>query len=364
LLSGRRRRRAFVLLVGALAGCASIGPASVPRDRVGYADALSESWKDQMLMNIVRLRYADTPTFMDVASVISAYQLQGGVQAAGALNIGTPADSVNTPNATASVSALGGYADRPTVSYTPLTGRKFAQSLLEAIPPNAIFSLIAAGYPADVVLPVTIRAMNGVYNRTSQGGGRRASDPDFYPLIEAIRRIQISRAFSMRAETRGDEQVTVAVFAEQVDPEVRRDLAFVQRVLKLRPEGGEVILKYGALQAAPNELAILSRSMIEIMNEISADIQVPAGHVADGRTYANAELGESAPAFDLPHVAVHASASRPDDAFAATFYRGSWYWVSDRDFRSKRALTFLLLFFSLAETGATPEAPVLTIPVQ
>ena len=317
-----------------------------------------------MLMNIVRLRYADTPTFMDVASVISAYQLQGGVQAAGSLNIGTPADSVNTPNATASVSVLGGYADRPTVSYTPLTGRKFAQSLLEAIPPNAIFSLIAAGYPADVVLPVTIRALNGVYNRTSQGGSRRASDPDFYPLIEAIRRIQISRSFSMRVETRGEEQVTIAVFAERVDPEIRRDLALVQQILKLRPEGGEVILKYGALQAAPNELAVLSRSMIEIMNEISADIQVPAGHVGEGRTYDNAEVDEGAQAFDLPHVVINASSSRPADAFAATFYRGNWYWVSDRDFRSKRALTFLLLFFSLAETGATPEAPVLTIPVQ
>jgi len=32
--------------------------------------------------------------------------------------------------------------------------------------------------------------------------------------------------------------------------------------------------------------------------------------------------------------------------------------------RSKRSLTFLLLFFSLAETGVVPEAPVLTIPVQ
>ena len=45
-------------------------------------------------------------------------------------------------------------------------------------------------------------------------------------------------------------------------------------------------------------------------------------------------------------------------------YRGSWYWISDTDLSSKRSLTFLLLFFSLAETGVTPEGPVLTIPVQ
>jgi hypothetical protein len=44
--------------------------------------------------------------------------------------------------------------------------------------------------------------------------------------------------------------------------------------------------------------------------------------------------------------------------------RGSWYWIDDGDFKSKRAVAFLLLFFSLAESGVVPTAPVLTIPVQ
>jgi hypothetical protein len=49
---------------------------------------------------------------------------------------------------------------------------------------------------------------------------------------------------------------------------------------------------------------------------------------------------------------------------AAVLYRGVWYWISDHDIHSKRSLTFLLLFFSLAETGVVPDSPVLTIPVQ
>ena len=63
-------------------------------------------------------------------------------------------------------------------------------------------------------------------------------------------------------------------------------------------------------------------------------------------------------------VAIGAGATPPGDAFTTVFYRNTWYWVSDQDFASKRSLTFLLLFFSLAETGVVPEAPVLTIPVQ
>jgi hypothetical protein len=359
-----RRAPGLVLLCLILATCTSIGPSTVPRDRVDYSNALSDSWKDQMLLNIVRLRYADTPTFMDVSSVISAYTIQTAAQAGGTVNVGVPNNTNITPNGTGSLAVQGGYNDRPTISYTPLTGKRFAQSLLQPIPPGAIFSLIAAGYPSDIVIPTTVRALNGVYNRTSQGGNRRPADPSFYPLVDALRRIQLSRSFSMRIEKRGDEQVTIGVFAARLEPELRRDLEFVKEVLNLHAEDGEIALNYGAVQRSPSELAVLSRSMIEIMQELSADIEVPANDVADGRTFASATLPADASPYDQPRVRIESGSTPPDDAFTAVHYRGSWYWISDHDMSSKRSLTFLLLFFSLAETGAVPEAPVLTIPVQ
>jgi hypothetical protein len=349
----------------ALDGCSSIGPGSVPRDRVDYANALSDSWKDQMLLNIVRLRYADTPTFMDVSSVIAAYTIQVAANAGATANIGVPGNSTTLPNGTGSVGVAGGYNDRPTISYTPLTGAKFAKSLLKPIPPEAIFSLIAAGYPADVVLLATVRALNGVYNRTATGGQRRPSDPAFYPLVEAFRRIQASRVFSMRIEKRNEEEITIATFASRpLDPEVQRAVDFVRKTLNLNSENGETLLEYGAVQRSPGELAVLSRSMIEVMNEISADIEVPADDVADGRTYATAGPVSEASPYDQPRVKIQSGATPPNDAFTAVRYRDTWYWVSDHDYTSKRSLTFLLLFFSLAETGVVPEAPVLTIPVQ
>lgn len=367
-------RRRFALLcflrksslIGSLllAACSSIGPGTVTRDRVDYANALSDSWKDQMLLNIVRLRYGDTPTFMDVSSVISAYTLQEAAQIGGAINIGSPNNTTTLPNGTGTIAVQGGFNDRPTISYTPLTGRKFAQSLLQPIPPSAIFSLIAAGYPVDVVLPVTVRALNGVYNRTTQGGIRRPADPQFYPLLDALRRVQLSRSFSMRIEKRGDEQTAIGVFAKRLDPEVQQDVDFIKSVLDLRTENGEITLEYGSLQRNPSELAVLSRSMIEIMQELSADIDVPAKDVANGRTYATATAPTQPAPYDLPRVHIESGPTPPASPFTAVSYRGSWYWVSDQDMRSKRSLTFLLLFFSLAETGVVPEAPVLTIPVQ
>jgi hypothetical protein len=62
-----------------LSGCAGIGPLTVSRDRFDYTEAISDSWKRQMLFNMVKIRYGDAPVFLDVSSVISQYQIGGQI---------------------------------------------------------------------------------------------------------------------------------------------------------------------------------------------------------------------------------------------------------------------------------------------
>src|SRR4051812_35617135 len=69
-----------------VASCASIGPSTVPRDRIDYITSVAESWKEQTLLNVVRLRYGDAPSFLDVSSVISAYAFQGQIAAGGQIS--------------------------------------------------------------------------------------------------------------------------------------------------------------------------------------------------------------------------------------------------------------------------------------
>jgi hypothetical protein len=44
--------------------------------------------------------------------------------------------------------------------------------------------------------------------------------------------------------------------------------------------------------------------------------------------------------------------------------RDDWFWVDNGDRQPKRALTVVMFFFTLAETGSPEGLPLITIPAQ
>jgi len=62
-----------------LAGCASVGPPTIARDRFDYVNTISDSWKRQTLLKLIKVRCADLPVFMDVSSEICSYPLEVGI---------------------------------------------------------------------------------------------------------------------------------------------------------------------------------------------------------------------------------------------------------------------------------------------
>ena len=165
----------LILTLLGVAGC-TIGPSTMTRDRFDYTAAVAESWKSQMLLNLVKLRYSDTPVFLDVGQIVSGYTVQSTFTAAG--NIFNTSGTVpGVPNSSIGLGAQGQFTDRPTITYAPLMGERFARSLMTPVPPAAILSLIQAGYPVDLTLRLAVHTLNGIRNRFGGGGAAAAGRP-------------------------------------------------------------------------------------------------------------------------------------------------------------------------------------------
>ena len=122
-----------------LAGCqASFGPRALERTHPAYNEAIVASINEQMLQNLVRIRYRDVPFFLEIGSVTASLSLgaNAGVDASVAFG---GSDSLS-PGVGIS------YADNPTISYTPLQGENLLKSLLSPLQLESILVLTQSGW--------------------------------------------------------------------------------------------------------------------------------------------------------------------------------------------------------------------------
>lgn len=352
----RRLPVAFAALL--LGGCAAIGPRTVAFDRFDYGAAIADSWKQQMLLNIVKLRYVDLPVFVDVSSIVAGYSLQTGVTVTG---VGSSLRAVQGDYG--SVSGQAVYTDRPTVTYVPMTGEKFLRGLITPIDPKSIFFLLQSGYAADFILALSVESLNGVRNRVAVGGAMRDAEPEFLRALELLRDVQASGGLGMRVEEDKEKRSTAVLFFQRADlaPEVQAKAAEIRRLLRLPEDQHRFVLRYSPMRGTDNELAVNSRSLLQILQAFAGQVEIPAEHLRQGIAapgFAQAPPGQQ-------HVGrIRSGPERPEGAYAAVPYRGHWFWVDDADWLTKRALTAVMFFFTLADTGPPERLPLVTIPAQ
>ncbi|MCX7199917.1 MAG: hypothetical protein NTW37_18590 [Proteobacteria bacterium] len=334
-----------------LTGCASVPPHRVAVDRMGYGEVIADSWKRQTLLNVVRLRYADAPVFLDVASVINSYSVAGKTSASAQLPEGI------APNVF-SLGAEGSWSNTPTVTYQPLLGDRFTRSMLQPVPPASVFQLIQSGWPVDLVLRSVVGSINGL--RNSRYGVM--ADPGFDALVEAMARIQRAGNMGIRVDSRKDRgSVVVVLRRTEADASTTRDVRVVSDLLGLTPDSAEFDVTYGLASRGDGEVALLTRSMLELLLELGFGVDLPAAHVAAGRVTPGLLKASDAPRA-ASIVRIRSGTEMPADSYAAVPYKGHWYWIDDNDIASKRMFTFLLILSSLAETGQGLAAPVVTVP--
>ncbi|HZO57722.1 MAG TPA: hypothetical protein VFB63_33730 [Bryobacteraceae bacterium] len=342
-----------------LAGCTHLGPRTLTRDRSDYGSAIAESWKEQTLLNIVKIRYMDLPVVLEVGQIVSGYSLETTANVGGQIS---SADALQRNSLL--FGAQGKFTDRPTITYVPMTGDKFLRGLLTPIEPRNIFFLLQSGYAADFILGLTVESLNGLGNRSIAGGIFREAEPEFVRVLQLLREVQSAGGFGLRVEENKEKGQTAVLFfrRENVSPEALEKVAEIRRLLKVPPDQDRFKLVYSPARSAEDELAVTSRSMIQIMAAFASYVDAPAQHIKEQRATPGMENTSDDSASS--GVRVHSGKQRPADAYVAIHYRDHWFWIDDRDWRTKRALTAVTFFFTLTDSGSAERMPLITIPAQ
>ncbi|MEO1009179.1 MAG: hypothetical protein AAFX79_11475 [Planctomycetota bacterium] len=390
----------------ALAGC-QFGPGTLAVSSAHYSDAVRIAQTEQLLINLVRLRYRDHPVYLSVTSISTQFEVGASASIDGSI-----------VEAGADVLGLGGgieYSERPTITFGILSGDEFEREILEPVSINTIALLADSGWRVDRVLRLTVESLNGLRHATSASGPTPSAAPEFRDFLEAVTLLQSlteagdvefefalrEKAFSdpiPRSQISGDHLISAArqgiefkragegddyrptfeerrlVMRIRARAEDKANVARLRALLGLDPslDHYDVVATDDAEQdpllprSDRTQLVLDTRSLQGVLYLLSQGVQPPDADLArrvvtqtrseDGGVFQWSELLGGL--FQISH-----SDSRPRDAAVAVRHRGVWFYIADHDETSKSTFLLLRHLFTL-QSGERPSIrPVLTLPV-
>lgn len=332
-----------------------MGPTRLKADQVDYTRALGMAKKRSILDSMVQLRFADAPSFLTVSQIIAAYTFDASAGAT--LNAGSGAQQ-SYALANSSVS----YSNHPTFTFTPTTGDAFAAAYIRPLAPALVLPLAQGGIPIDLLLRIAAQSVDGLLNGTALGGSRSAGTPGFFQLLHAARRLQLAGELNVELRNENGANHVFLVISVSNDSEepagASADRRLVQRLLHLPRDTGSYEVVYGQ-SATGGRIALLTRSVLGILTDLGAQIDVPTASIERGATKPTVGLigGET-----RSTIIVHSGPAAPADAYVSIPYDGTAYWIERDDFDSKYAFTVVQDLMALAEADTSAKAPIVTIP--
>ncbi len=397
-------RSSFLTLM-VLSGCVA-GPRALQVSRVRYNEVIRQTTAEQLLLNLVRLQYRESPLFLDVASVSAQFTFSGSAAADVTIFEGPRPTGPNLLELGGQV----GYEETPTVTFTPLQGEDFVKRILAPLPLEAIALLTHSGWRADRVLRLTVQEMNGLDNASRASGPTPDDAPTFEEFAEVcalLQNLRTDRFLDIRVEL-VDDGPPVALRAEIVtaaDTIAALDRSFVARrskdgsdiilqprarvpiwrisdelrgspevariieLMRLDPELSEYRFIVGKLPPGANkakEINLVTRSLVGVLFYLSQAVDVPREH--RDRNWVTTTLDKQGQVFDWQCVVgdllrIHSRPTPPADAAVAVLYKGSWFYIDNSDLSSKSTMALLSQLFALQAGEAKAVTPVLTLPV-
>lgn len=369
----------FSIVLSLVSGCHSIGPKKIDLDRSHYNDIVWQTDLEQLLKNIVRLRYAESSSYFQVTNVTASYSL---VQSMSAQVVTPSSQEGYYPTLTASPSVV--YSDSPTISYAPLGNAAFVASLEKPVDFN-YFLLLTHGckFDFDVMSKIMLTKIGPLTNSPSAVSIDVYKVPNykpFYQFVDTVERMT-------QEETIVPKPIyfnkTVGIMLHFTHKN-SKDALLLKKMVKIPansddiiilPEGEALIVEAQngrlVIPTPPAQLKNVvyaqTRSIESILTFLSRGVEVPAPHLHNKVTTEGYNIDNSV--YDWKPmmkgiITIYSSETKPtEDVMMSTYLHNHWFYIKASDIRSKQTLYLMIKLMDLVSVLPPQyQGPSLTLP--
>ena len=332
----------LVIISSIFLGCTKYGPGFLQSERSQYNQAIQKTNDEQLILNLVRLKYHDSPLFMEVSNIASQFTLQNDISITTQLQAG--AKGIFTPDAGTFVE------ERPTVSYSPLHGENFVQSVLTAVSLKTIALLFHSGWSIERVFKVCLQRIDKLKNAPSASGPTPKIAPKtkkFFQAVKYLQKLQVQGGLNLAYRVSDGEPQLVIHISEAF----KNSQPANQFARSINATVGKASYVFETPSMKDKQSAdIVTRSLLGIMFYLSQAVEVPEPDLEEGRVVVTKT--DNGGVFNWTEVTggllrIHNSLNRPEDASLLIFYRNYWFYINDSDLTSKSTFSLLAQIYAL-----------------
>lgn len=299
-------------MLATLAAAAAMGGCHLAKDalRTDFNDfntIVHQSQTEQLLLNLVRMRYREAPLFLQAGSITASYE--------NTVSAGAQATAQQGDQSLVGVTGNYTFSAKPTIVFTPVEGQQYVQQLMAEVSPQTFALLLRAGWPIEKLCGLLVESISPTDGQQLSGRPKAPTHAEFEAFVKSLG-----------------------------DAERAGRLTIVRRA-----DGGFDM--HAGDRTLPLERFQL-RSLFAAMFEAAECIEVPA-----------AKASQTPPNSPGDEIRILVGEKPMADALVSVQYAGWWYGIANDDIRSKDTLALFMQLCRIQSAAPAPP-PQLTIPVR